>query len=143
MEKFNFEQKIEERFETAYSQYEKIPGTYYHGSPYNVDKLEATENTNNIRPGEEGRRAFRDVIFLTTTFDKAIEFAGPNGFVYEVQADAYNYREVAAQILSPKKRLSLEPDIFVALPNDIKIVKKYAKNERRRNEVQSYSVTEY
>jgi hypothetical protein len=120
--------------------YPKVKGRFYHGSPKDVDKLLPSSITGEIRPGEEKRRGFRDVIFLTNNIKKAICYAGPKGTVFLTDSTAAQYKPIASTVLNPKKAKSVEDDIYVALPEDIKIVAKWHKETgRKRGEPQKYT----
>jgi len=121
--------------------YPKVFGRFYHGSPLNVEKLLPSSHTDNIRPGEEGRRGFKDVIFFSTNIDEAIRYAGEGGTVFCVDATAIQYKPVAVDILDEKKVKSVGEDIFVAFPEDIKIVSKWHKEKgRKRGDPEKYDV---
>jgi len=123
--------------------YPKIKGRFYHGCPKDVDKLLPSDITGEIRTGEEKRRGFRDVVFLTDDIDKAVEYAGPEGVVFITDSIAAQYKLIASDILNSKKAKSVKDDIYVALPEDIKIVAKWRKEKgRKRGEPQKYT-TEY
>ena len=123
--------------------YPKVKGRFYHGCPKNVNKLLPSDITGEIRPGEEERRGFRDVVFLTNNIDKAIDYAGSEGVVFITESVATQYKLVASDVLNPKKAKSIGDDIYVALPEDIKIVAKWHKEKgRKRGESQKY-IDEY
>ena len=119
--------------------YPQIKGRFYHGCPSNVDKLLPPDETGEIRPGEEERRSFKDVIFLTTNLNKAIDYAGPEGTVFITNSTAVQYKPVAIALLNQKKAKSLTDDIFIALPENIKIITKWHKEKRKRGESQKYT----
>lgn len=87
--------------------YPKENGRFYCGCSKNVTKLLPSEITGEIRSGEEERRGFRDVIFLTKNFQKANEYAGSEGVIFEVKTDAVQYKLVAIDVLNPKKAKAL------------------------------------
>lgn len=125
------------------SEYPRTAGRFYHGCPENVDRLLPSDDIDKTRPGEEDRRSFKDVVFLTSNFDKASDYAGPEGVVFAVDATATQYRPVAARVLNTKKTASVQSDVYIALPEDVKIVAKWHKEKgRKRGEPQKY-VSEY
>lgn len=117
-------------------------GQYFHGSKVNTDKLLSSAQSGNIRFGEEERRGFRNVVFLTKDIDEAIRYAGKEGIVYIVNAYAIKYKNAVAQIINPKKLKSVNENIYVAPPDQLKIVAKWYKLPRKKGEKQKYE-TEY
>ena len=114
----------------------------FHGSPQDVDELLPPEQTGNIRSGEEERRGFRDVIFTTDNFDKAREYAGPEGIIYQTKVkkeDLVFYKDVAAEELTPKKLKTVDDDIYTAKPKDITLLAKWKLAKRKRGEKQKYN----
>ncbi len=123
--------------------YPKVKGRFYHGCPKNVNKLLPPDVTGEIRFGEEERRSFKDVIFLTKNINQAIDYAGYDGVVFITDAEAIQYKQVASDILNPKKAKSVSDDIYIAMPEDIKIVAKWHKEKgRKRGNPQKY-IDEY
>ncbi|MCA9351898.1 hypothetical protein KC866_00705 [Patescibacteria group bacterium] len=85
------------------------------------------------------RRSFKDVVFLTKDIQQAVQYAGPGGVVYHVDADAVRYKDIAATYLNPKKLKSVSENIYVAKPEDIEMVVKWVKQaNRRKNEPEKY-----
>ncbi len=121
---------------------EKFPkekGRYYHGSSLNLDKLLASNETGNIRPGEESRRLFKDVIFLTKDINEAIKYSGAGGTVHHVDASAVKYKDVAMELLDIKKDKTVSDTVYVALPEDVKIVTKWVNESgRKKNQPRLY-----
>ncbi|PID52264.1 MAG: hypothetical protein CR972_03200 [Candidatus Moraniibacteriota bacterium] len=142
MERYSLPEKSLET-EKFLENYPKVKGRFYHGCPKNVDKLLPPDITGEIRPGEEDRRKFKDVIFLTNDIEKAIEYAGPEGVVFLTNAIATQYKPVASDILNPKKAQSVQDDIYIVLPKNIKVVAKWHKEKGRvRGKSQKY-IDEY
>lgn len=130
-----FEKKID-----IYEGFEKEFGRYYHGSPYNVEDLKSSNQSGNIRPGEEERRMFKDVIFLTKDINEAIRYAGPGGVVYHVDANAIKYKDLAVKYLNTKKSKSVGDNIYVAKPEDLDLIVKWVKEPgRKKNEPEKYT----
>ena len=100
--------------------------TFYHGSPVqNLTEVKPIDATGS--KGHDGHRPnFRDVVFLTTEFDKAWNFAGKAGSVYVVEPvnprkyiDVYKERDIVGKsnTIKKKKLKTLEiksQDIYVA-----------------------------
>ncbi|MBN2197905.1 hypothetical protein JW698_01775 [Candidatus Wolfebacteria bacterium] len=102
MEKYKSPEKLPETKEFL-DKYPKIVGRFFHGCPKNVNKLLPSDITGEIRPGEETRRGFKDVIFLTNDINKAIDYAGSEGVVFLTDSKATQYKFIASDILSSKK----------------------------------------
>ena len=118
----------------------KEEGRFYHGSFLNLDKLLSSDETGNIRTGEESRRLFKDVVFLTKDINEAIKYAGAGGTVYHVDASAAKYKDVAMELLDVKKAKTVNDNIFIALPDDIKMVAKWVKEpNRKKNQPELYT----
>ena len=108
----------------------------YHWSPkQGLSEILPPTETGVIRPGEEGRRSFRDVVFATTSWSEALRYAR-GGSVYVVEGDAQQYRPLAATTLSPKKLASVGADIYV-MPRG-RVIAEYRCAPRRRGEAQRY-----
>lgn len=100
--------------------------TFYHGSPIQkLAELKPIDDTGS--KGHDGHRPnFRDVVFLTTDYDKAWNFAGKDGSVYVVSPvnprrylDVYKERDIVGKsnTIKKKKLKTLEQksqDIYVA-----------------------------
>ena len=118
----------------------KEEGRFYHGSSLNLDKLLSSNETGNIRVSEENRRLFKDVVFLTKDIDEAIRYAGAGGTVHHVDASAVKYKDVAMELLDIKKAKTVNDNIFIALPDDIKMVTKWVKeSDRKKNQPELYT----
>jgi len=99
----------------------------YHGSAGDYDRLLPSTATGNIQPSERSRGGFRDVIFFSSDFHQAREYAGPGGVVYECDVDD-------AVLYTAGKRPT--STIFVA-PR-CEIVARWYLAPRRRGEPQQY-----
>lgn len=106
---------------------------FYHGSNYKFKKFITPEKSNIIRPGEENREDFRDVVFLT----KDIKTAKTYGkYIYKVKANSWmNYKDEyfnrveSGKIKTKKKKANLLkklktlPDnIWIAYPEELNII---------------------
>lgn len=118
----------------------KEEGRFYHGSFLNLDKLLSSNETGNIRAGEESRRLFKDIVFLTKDIGEATKYAGAGGTIHHVDATAVKYKDVAVELLNAKKAKSVNDNIFIALPDDIKIITKWVKEpDRKKNQPELYT----
>ena len=140
LEKFITKPEKEKSMREILKDFPKEDGRYYHGSHLNLDELLPPDETGNIRIGEEGRRLFKDVVFLTKNIDQAIKYAGPGGTIHHVNASAARYKEVAAKVLNIKKAKTVSDDVFIALPEDMKMIGKWVKEpNRKKNEPELYT----
>jgi hypothetical protein len=78
-----------------------------------------------INPGEKGREAFTDVVFLTTSFSMACTY-GKYVYVVEVEDP-----EVYSDLLQGKKAKCTSRGIYVAPSNECHVLARYIKEGRR------------
>ncbi len=121
----------------------------YHGSPVRVDRLIPPSLTGNFRPGEEGRSEFSDVIFLTSDRQMALNYAGPNGYLYVVDVEQPSqYKAMVAGCAAKMKRISrkkfdsLREDVFVAPADELKYKARFSVKKGGRNKP-TYVVLDY
>ncbi len=93
---------------------------FFHGSQLQLATLKTSNQTGNIRKGEEDRKDLRDVIFMTTSQHEARNYAGNQGYVYVLDAkNSIQLSSIPAQGKEGKKR---SVSIWIAHPEDIKII---------------------
>lgn len=97
----------------------------YHGSNHSFTRILSARECGNINPGEKGREAFTDVVFLTTSFSKACTY-GKYVYVVEVEEPL-----VYADLLQGKKAKCTSRDVYVAPSNRCRVIARYIKEGRR------------
>jgi len=105
----------------------------YHGSPHRFEIFQAPDASGNIRPSEEGRRHHNNVIFLAGEVAHACSYAGPGGFLYVVDARAAKVYDQAG-----KRKPRINRDVYVARPEEAKIILRLKLAPRKRNQAQEY-----
>lgn len=109
---------------------------YYHGSPHKFEDFAPPEATGNYRPGEEGRGHHSDVIFLTSNKEEALRYAGPQGYLYLVEASsACLYKQ------DGKKCPQTNGRTYIAYPAETKVFMRLQLAPRKRNHPQEYLLT--
>ena len=109
--------------------------SFFHGSPVRgLREILPASETGNIRPGEEERRGFQDVVFLTTDWDEALRYAR-GGSIYVVRAEAEPYAPLATQKNAKK---AVNSTIHIA--SVVEIVSEYILEPKKRGCQQLYSL---
>lgn len=100
----------------------------WHGSQYSFASFAPPKETGNIRPSEKGRLVHLNQTFVTTDISLAIqyarEFAGDNGYLYEVEVpkSACTSLLESRQAKGRRKTVKSNPAIFVVDPGQCRIV---------------------
>jgi len=97
----------------------------YHGSNHSFSRILSASECGHINPGEKGREAFTDVVFLTTSFSKACTY-GKYVYVVEVEDP-----QVYADLLKNKKAKCTSRKIYVAPSSGCRVLARYIKEGRR------------
>jgi hypothetical protein len=105
----------------------------YHGSPYCFDELLSPRETGILRPGEERRSHHTDVVFLTSDKNEALRYAGPQGYLYIVDAPGARLYDQAG-----KKAPVVNGRVYIADPAETRIFLRLKLAPRRRNQTQEY-----
>jgi len=108
----------------------------YHGSPHKFSCFRSPAETGNFRPSEAGRRHHRDVVFLTNSVEEAVRYAGSEGFFYVVTGIARAYDQAG------KRKPVCRDGVYVADPDEVKIVLRLKLALRRRNQPQEFLLEE-
>ena len=97
----------------------------YHGSNHMFSRIMSAQECGNLNPGEQERKAFTDVVFLTTSFSMACTY-GKYVYVVEVENP-----EVYSDLLQGKKAKCTSREIYVAPSNECRVLARYTKEGRR------------
>ena len=112
---------------------------FYHGSPYKLSDLKSPNETGIIRKSEELRGHHKDVVFMTTSIERALTYAGSEGYLYQVTADARQYNKYENSRRDKKRRYKLPlTNVYVANSNSINIIKTFKLLPRKRQEKQQF-----
>jgi hypothetical protein len=105
----------------------------FHGSNKDYKELLPASETGNIRHSEANRTNCTDVLFFTSSFEKALLYAGHSGIVYECEVhDAVRYCELPCHNVKKRAKLASSQDIFISKKCNI-ISKHYVTKKRGVN----------
>jgi len=100
---------------------------YFHGSPYRLEAIRPPAETGVCR--EADRRHSREVVFLTDDVRLALEYAGRDGFVYQVAPAG-----AALPYSDPEGKKQVRSGIFVAPAAEI--LRTWSVSRKRNRPVQ-------
>ena len=104
-----------------------VGSVLYHGSPYRLETIRPPAETGVCR--EADRRHSRNVVFVTDDIRLAFEYAGRDGFVYQVSPTG-----AAVPYVDPEGKKQVRSGIFVAPAAEI--LRTWTVSRRRNRPVQ-------
>jgi len=103
------------------------PVVFFHGSPFRLERILPPAETGVCR--EVDRRHSREVVFLTDDIRLALEYAGRDGFVYQVSPTG-----LASPYSDPERKKKVRSGIFVSPAAEI--LRTWSVSRKRNRPVQ-------